>query len=102
MSVFGVSLVCIQSKCEKIRTRKTPNMETFCGVWLFDDKPSVYFSDDKSTLTILSSKLDIRYKDLILIQYSHFAYLGLALQDAVCGKSMDLKVTYEIIEKHLL
>ena len=30
--VFRVSLVRIQSKCEEIRTRKTPNMNTFHAV----------------------------------------------------------------------
>ena len=29
---FGVFLVRIQSKCGKIRTRKTPNAETFYAV----------------------------------------------------------------------
>ena len=32
VSVFGVILVCIQSKCGKIQTRKTPNTGTFHAV----------------------------------------------------------------------
>ena len=33
VSVFGVFLVRIQSKCEKIQTRKTPNTNTFYAVY---------------------------------------------------------------------
>ena len=32
VSIFGVTLVCIQSKCGKIRTRITPNTDTFYAV----------------------------------------------------------------------
>ena len=35
MSIFGVILVRIQSKCGKIRTRVTPNTETFHAVISF-------------------------------------------------------------------
>ena len=34
MSVFGFFLVRIQSECEKIRTRKTPNTDAFHAVLL--------------------------------------------------------------------
>ena len=33
MSVFGIFLVRIQSKCGKIQTRKTPNTDTSRSVW---------------------------------------------------------------------
>ena len=35
VSVFGVFLVRIQFKCGKIRTRKTPNTDTFHAVFIF-------------------------------------------------------------------
>ena len=40
VSVFGVFLVCTQPECGKIRTRKTPNTDTFHAVLL------TYFSLD--------------------------------------------------------
>ena len=49
-------------------------MDNFYAVWLFGDKLSLHF-DNKSILIILASKLDVRYKDLILIQYFHVTYL---------------------------
>ena len=36
-SLFGVFLVHIQSKCGKIRTRKTPNTDTFHAVFFYSD-----------------------------------------------------------------
>ena len=33
MDIYGINLL-IQSECGKIRTRKTPNMDTFCAVLL--------------------------------------------------------------------
>ena len=35
LSVFGVFLIRIQSKCGKIQTRKTPNTDTFYAVLVF-------------------------------------------------------------------
>ena len=36
MSVFGVILVHIQSECGKIRTRITPNMDTYLYGYFFN------------------------------------------------------------------
>ena len=40
--VFGVLLVRIQSECGKIRTKKTPNTDTFHAVFMINTDRNVF------------------------------------------------------------
>ena len=52
MEIYGVNL-CIQSKCEKIRTRKTPNMGTFHLVLSTEDFMQIWLKRTKLLMDIL-------------------------------------------------
>ena len=58
-SLFGVFLVHIQSKCGKIRTRKTLNTDTF-HAGFFYSVHSTSYSEHSIHITRLSVKLTIQ------------------------------------------
>ena len=90
----------------EIKKQLTKDFSNICD-WFVDNKLDIHFGKDKTKSVLFSSKrnlklveeLDIRYKEIKIKQHKHVNYLGCAVDKAISGETMVLRVTAKINSK---
>ena len=88
---------------DEINKEASKNFGNICD-WFVDNKLSIHFGDDKTKSIFLSTKyrkkkigrLEKKYRNINITQYSKITYLGCELEDNLSGKAMALKVIGKI------
>ena len=106
LEAIGFSVECLMyqhSDVNEIDKQLNKNFENICD-WFVDNKLSKHFEEDKTKSILFASKrkiknarkLNVKQKNKKIKQHSQVTYLGLALDETLCGETMTLKTLNKI------
>ena len=100
-------LVCQHKDINEIERKLDEDFESICN-WFADNKLSIYFGDDKTKSILFATKfkikvrkLNIKYGNIQIKQYSKVKYLGYMLDEIMSRETMTLSVAVNKINNKL-
>ena len=100
-------LVCQHKDINEIERKLDEDFESICN-WFADNKLSIYSGDDKTKSILFATKfkikvrkLNIKYGNIQIKQYSKVKYLGYMLDEIMSRETMTLSVVVNKINNKL-